>query len=1697
MGALALSICDWENPGSVKKRKSASGGARMHRGSDYQARVAAWLAVEMLAEGQGRPLSPGGRITLLRGETQESMDDLLVGTASDRYGFIQAKSKVVFSDKPDSEFTSVIDQAVRQIADRDDAAIKRPWGRPLSPSTDRLLLVTGSRSGSKINDLLHDVLNRAKDLAPGQPLTDAAVTDEQSKVVATTAKVVRARWLAATGRAATEAEILSVLALLSVETIDVDAGQQGEREAIRSLRTVVIEDPSQEGAAWSSVLKACKNMLKDRSGLDLVSLRRHLLDDGIALRSVPSYRKDIERLQAHTGSALRNLRDLSQIILDGAPIHIDRTAVRELERAADQNSHLVTGHPGAGKSGALYDLANLLKEKGDVVCLAADRLDVASLPALRSELGLEHEVADVFANWQSARPGYLLIDALDAARGTRAADALLALMREVIHSESRWHVIACIRKFDLRYSIDLQDLFRYHGSSDVASEFVDSDFPFIRHLNVPLLSEEELGQLEGKAPALYELYATGSPELRVLLHVPFNLRLAATLLENGMRREDFDPVQTQIDLLDRYWERRVINSTGGDDREAVLRKVLSEMVSKRRLQVDREAARAPGLTKALDQLLSRHVLTEWQPSPSEAPDRRSIAFEHNFFFDFALTKLFLPSGNHDLVQMLENDPDSVIVLRPSLALRAQALWAKRREKFWDLAMEFCGASKLSLLAQMVPMVTVAENARQIVTLQPLIDAVDSASPAEAQAGGKALRHLVGVLKSGRKENRPFVGTDGGPWCELVERITRVPKPELAGICQSLIEDILQFKAELSVEQFAFLGLSARRVLDMAWQATRRNGQMIIHAVRTVCSTFFTDRQESALRIRRFIIPERVREFGWEELHWLAYEIKTLIPQDPELVADIYVAAFEWTETDESATPLSRSKILPMISNKRQDFKQTRWYLSQYFPELVERSPFSAARAIIGIVSAYSRDRNIESRRFGKAMREQLRAKKDALPGVIEDWLDGDLDGDPYKTEEDIYAFDVDGIEAHLKEDRSGAWDAGVTSLDEAVQILGVFFQRLDALAGDDESRDEAIKIIQFIIQKNEQAAVWGKLLSLLAKYPLLALRFKALATAKPLMVSNDASKQFGQFLATLYPQLSAKERTKIERNILAIAKEGGANELRARKYRRDELLRAIGDAGLMTKAAQKRLASLKAADAAALQVGPGLRGFGQFSPDDIYRRQLEGETEEERTIRKRIEPTTEAVEQFGVKFINGIPSIREAEAILPKMQELVALVDRPDEATLPGRLRDSVIGGLAGACAQIAKIETLDLETDLGKLVKKVLLLAASNRYPESNPEELKQFDKGPGGSFPVSRIVAAEGLLALVAGSGCTDPAIIQTLDTLLKDPSARVRYPIAHYATRLHKTYPNKMWEWLEALSEDESITVREACVHSLDQLARLDAPRALGIIDRILENVPEDREQASRLTTAAVQSLTNWYVWQDKPAAKASVDKISSNIVKRAKQASSMLYVLRNPLTHGAMDDMGEPAAIRARAVNLLKTLSKASSTAYRSLMESSASDRDSSIRDIIRLTEVIAGEVYFAAGVHQLGRESLPAIITRPEQTRFYHEAESVFDDLSAIGAPSLAHRLVETLEMYIDTDPRAVFLRVATTVQAGKLWNYEYEELAQTVVLRIVRRYLTDKRALLQDDQQCQRALREILETFMDAGWPAAQQLAYRIDEIHR
>src|SRR5262249_8675765 len=142
-------------------------------------------------------------------------------------------------------------------------------------------------------------------------------------------------------------------------------------------------------------------------------------------------------------------------------IAIQRAATQDARTAATDGNLLILGDPGVGKSGSLHELAVKARLGGaDVVLFAVDQLDAASLGALRDELGLEHELIPILDHCRGTQPGYLVIDALDAARTAGAVRTLHTLMDLIIKRTSRWCVIASVRKFDLRHNPKLQQLFR-------------------------------------------------------------------------------------------------------------------------------------------------------------------------------------------------------------------------------------------------------------------------------------------------------------------------------------------------------------------------------------------------------------------------------------------------------------------------------------------------------------------------------------------------------------------------------------------------------------------------------------------------------------------------------------------------------------------------------------------------------------------------------------------------------------------------------------------------------------------------------------------------------------------------------------------------------------------------------------------------------------------------------------------------------------------------------------------------------------------------------------------------------------------------------------------------------------------------------------------------------------------------------------
>ena len=121
---------------SMSMLDSSVGGSAMQGGADYQNRVAAWMATKMLSEGSAEPIGPRGKVVYLAAETGASVDDLLVGSESGDYAFIQAKRRLSLSERENSDLASTVKQAVRQLTRlrrcQEKALVpsSQPWLRP-------------------------------------------------------------------------------------------------------------------------------------------------------------------------------------------------------------------------------------------------------------------------------------------------------------------------------------------------------------------------------------------------------------------------------------------------------------------------------------------------------------------------------------------------------------------------------------------------------------------------------------------------------------------------------------------------------------------------------------------------------------------------------------------------------------------------------------------------------------------------------------------------------------------------------------------------------------------------------------------------------------------------------------------------------------------------------------------------------------------------------------------------------------------------------------------------------------------------------------------------------------------------------------------------------------------------------------------------------------------------------------------------------------------------------------------------------------------------------------------------------------------------------------------------------------------------------------------------------------------------------
>ena len=1633
--------------------KKTGGGSAAGGGFDYQNRVAAWLAVRILAESavatQWSLTDADTTLEFIRCETEQPVDDILAGTSKGGLLFFQVKKTVDLSKNSDSSLASAASQFVSQylVSRSHNGKAKRLWDRSLDPTRDRLVLATSGQSSAKVRVTLKTVLDRVRKLHKEDHIAAAASSQEETNVLKVFIEHIKTVWQEHASEAPSEEDLKECLFLIYVQTLDLEDGNADRNEAGNILRTAVLSDPTQESGAWSRLIAVSSELASKRTGLDRKGLQEQLIAAGILPRAAHSYAPDIDKLKKYSNETYRSLADLAEIRCGNSVIKINRESSSDLASAAKEHSLLVVGEPGSGKSGALHDLYKALQWDGlDAVFLAADRLEAATLGALQNDLGLTHNLPDVLANWPGNQPGVLIIDALDAARAEQSARVLREVIQSVKTADSRWNVVASIRKFDLRYSPSLRQLFDGVPRT-LSNEFVDPEFTNIWHINIPQLTPDELHQISDQSTDLSGTLESAPSDLKVLLCIPFNVRLVAELIGGGVPATELTPIDTQHGLLTRYWEWRVIGEDGrGDAREGVLRSICSNMVTKRHLRVERTAITIADPT-ALNDVLSAHVISEWQPEQSSTPDRSLIVFSHHVLFDFAAARLLLAGEVAKTIAVFADDPDLCIFVRPSLVFHFRTLWSIDRTRFWELLFSFSASSTIPEFGRLIGPSVYAEVARTFEDVEPLFQEISL----QRDTAESTFSYTIGALLN--TSQTALVGPEAGPWSDLLDKLARTPLTNSIASEMCRLTSAMLDGTGYTDGQFETLGLVSRALLTFAWNAPNYQQWLVLKSLVAVCRTYSTDPALSSELLKRAISLEQLQEHGSVEMPALCREVQSLVEIDPEFVSQVCRAVFGYKETSADAVPLGPSQLLPLLSSKQQDYDLARYKLAGAFPALLSAAPLIATSVCVAVVDSHFREKHA-----------------------------------PHPGDEEV-SFQYQSKEVVVRPDYSSIWDSGLQ--DNALRILDSWNEYVKELC-EASDKETMLDVLRIVAEENKLAIFWRRLLKIASQFPeSLGRLLLPVATALDVLTSYDMSVVASELLKVIFIDLEKSQRQAIENTILSIE-----NDLT-----RARLLGCLPESHLVTVEAKESLAKLR-------QNNTVLEDVSEFRLGGLEQRHYGEEeylTEQgvpiEAAPNKRIRELEAPVSVFAKTDLNDTPLRYAVVKILPHLRELHDAISTAAADGVHPKQRDHAAGVLFAAAKRAAKCDDLECGTEDGAFVRKLLLEGSVHEIPIYDPEHDPQFDEHTSWGGDLPRIESAHGLAILATHERCFDEELLSRIKDLSKDPVPAVRYQIASHLTNLYRTARDEMWRLVEQFAvEEDSKGVIQGLAQSLNCLAGPHGDHVADSAARIFERTT-DGDGADAVKEMCISLLARLYIWQDQPAAARVIKVVATDPVNWSTEIQHLLHSIRGGLT--AKQRNGDSAIdVRRRTVELfLEIISAARSQAevvIRKHEESSAAwsvGEQENLRQAFRVLDHAGSQIYFASGA--LNRSEASAQLDEKEREQLYRDSKPIIEALADVGLASLTHHLLEALEMFIPFAPDEVLLVAHKILRSGKKGGYQYESLAVGTFVRLVERFLAEYQFLFQENSDCRKALIEVLDIFVQAGWPEAQRLTYRLEEIFR
>lgn len=845
---------------------------------------------------------------------------------------------------------------------------------------------------------------------------------------------------------------------------------------------------------------------------------------------------------------------------------------------------------------------------------------------------------------------------------------------------------------------------------------------------------------------------------------------------------------------------------------------------------------------------------------------------------------------------------------------------------------------------------------------------------------------------------------------------------------------------------AQIGVAARALMGFAFDDARGGGMMPL-AIGFVGRTFGTDSSASKQAIARLLEPSRMADHAADDMHWLAQEVGRISKFDPELAVSIYEAIFRYVIDEERPTRLGNSQILPLTSNSRQDFKMAQWSLKEAYPDFFKRNPKVATRAAIAVAQAY--------RDTSHALREPS----------------------------DRQSIKVGDVEAGLINDLSYIWAAShrATYSDDAREIIDAFVDRVLAL-----DEPDALEVIAIVISSSDVAWLWARLFMIGARRGgEVAKALWPWASQMPFLRSTDTLKDAIDLIAAGYADRSEAEKATFEDAVMGQAlPTADIPEKRELQFKR-RVFGAIGLAKLATPDARRIVEAAELEQ----QAEPNERLYEEVEAYDIeapefhHLRSAGVDTKALQNV-----PVLDAIRMVDTKTVAGQSAAASIDVVALLVAQLVGSPPVVDDLVRSYGW-ETAARALESATHEFAAVKALNSgqTAALGALVA---------QFPNKSD--------GEGGASEVTR----ESLAGLVLNLARVDSAVATRFADMISgfahDEGVFVRNAVAarlHYLWDSNRDLAWKLADYFASNEVNTYVLINVGSFGSRLMGADLDGAQTLvlGLVARVDGFAEPARSEVLDQFGSIVFRL--WTRHGQQEAREVLDHWLASRDAYKGALGGGAFSIRWGLTVAYESEDPGQISASKrclALAYEIIDRAATGLETYIAAEPATRTPDMDKSASSDAMLLDKMASQFLFAVGPTEIREGGEPrTLLSAQSRQAFVSDNARTFMRIGDAGTPKTIYYLLQLMEFLAPSNPALVFDIVAHAVTGGgRAHSFQMESLGAARFVKLVGSMIADHRVIF-EEQQRRLTLVEILELFVEVGWPDARRLLYKLPEALR